>query len=167
MTDQQRTYRVRLRVGDQELEVEGDDTFVEEQFRDLAAEYLDESPSNRTDSDEEQTQLPATTDTKHPSLAEIYQEASIKYKRHAALLVGWYIELVEGKENFTRSEIQDAAIDAKIELGKNLSRDINRLVEDGLLFKLDERNNETAYYVTRTGESYVTDEFDIQLDETI
>lgn len=42
--------------------------------------------------------------------------------------------------------------------------DINQLVEDGLLFELDKRNNETTYYVTRTGEDYVGDEFDIQLE---
>lgn len=162
MTGQDQTYRIRLRVADQELEVEGDDTFVKEQFDDLASEYIDVSTAKVSTTGKEPTTLPATVDQeKPPTLPEIYQEANIQYKRDAALLVGWYLEMTQGQEDFTKSEIEDAAIDAKIELGKNLSRDIGHLVENGLLLEVDQRDKETAYYLTRSGEEYVIEEFDL------
>lgn len=162
MTDEIGTTRVKVQVSDILIEVEGSEGYVDEKFEELSSELLPSSPhkaqtlpvaANPSAKDEQKA--------KEISLAELYSQADIKYKRDAALLVGCYLELIEDQDDFTRSEIEEAALKAKVELGKNLHRDFGTLVENGFIKKIGERNNEPTYYLTRTGESHVSEEFGI------
>lgn len=160
MTEGQHTIRVSR--GETTVEVTGSQEFVEEQFDELSDTYLVE-----TDSFDDSEKNPSTNRSKRAkqtSLSELYTNADISYKRDAALLVGWFLEMVEGQDDFVKSEIKERAVQAKIELGANLPRDISTLIEKGYLQKVSSRDGEKAYYLTRTGESHVEDEFGINED---
>lgn len=143
--------------GDVTVKVSGEKSFVTEQFADLSETYLndDGGTTAESNSDIENTE-------KRISLGELYTTADISYKRDAALLVGWYLESIEDKSDFTKSEIKDRALQAKVELGKNLSRDLSMLIEQGKLQEVASRGGETTYYLTRTGEEYVESDFGIE-----
>lgn len=152
-------FSIRVSRGDTTVEVAGDREFVEEKFNNLVEEYLTQAESTS------QNPIPSQTmqseKPKQASLAEIYTSADISYKRDAALLVGWFLEKMENQNDFIKSEIEERALQAKVELGANLSRDISTLIEKGLVTEIDRRDGEKSYYLTRSGESYVEDEFGI------
>lgn len=151
-------YKIRVSRGDTTVEVSGDQDFVDERFDELCQRYL-------TDREEDSASTPETDQNlkqkKQIALGELYATADITYKRDAALLVGWYLEIIQSQEDFTKSEIEERALRAKVELGKNLSRDLSTLVEHGYLREVSRRDSEKTYYLTRTGESYVNDELDV------
>ncbi|SFL21851.1 hypothetical protein SAMN04487950_2863 [Halogranum rubrum] len=150
------TFQIRVSQGDVTVEVSGNREFVEKRFDDLQQTYL------QSDGDQELVQMEQSTPRKPISLGELYTTATISYKRDAALLVGWYLESVEGQEDFSKSELQNRALKAKVELGKNLSRDLSTLVENGLLREVGRRDGEKTYYLTRTGESYADEELNVE-----
>lgn len=151
------TYCIRVSQGNTTVEVSGDEKFVEKQFEDLREEYLDTQTESGAPSPEDLT----SSQQKQVALGELYATSNLSYKRDAALLVGWFLESVEGQEDFTKSEVEDRAQKAKVELGKNLSRDLSTLVEKGLLREVGRRMGEKSYYLTRTGESRIHDEFGV------
>jgi len=160
-------HRIRVTAGKVTVEVEGTEEFVEEQFAELEEKYLDEpalveTTSGGSESGSSGGFTPGGSDGKPLTLSEIGREINLPYKRDAALLVGWYIEHVEGMDEFTRSDIQEKAKESKVELGANVPRDISTLVERGLLVQVGERESSKTYYTTRTGEEYVLEELGVE-----
>ncbi len=151
------TYCIRVSQGGTTVKVTGDQEFVEERFEKLREEYL----VNQTESVTPSVESPTDSQQKQVALGELYAATDLSYKRDAALLVGWFLESVEGHEDFTKSEIEDRARKAKVELGQNLPRDLSTLVEKGYLQEVGRRKGEKAYYLTRTGESRIHDEFGV------
>lgn len=160
-------HRIRVTVGEVTVEVEGAEEFVEERFAELEEEYLAEpTPAEATPSEGESDSpggfVPGGSEGKPLTLSEIGRDINLPYKRDAALLVGWYLEHVEGMEEFTRSDIEEKAKESKVELGANVPRDISTLVERGLLVQIGERESSKTYYTTRTGEGYVLEELGVE-----
>lgn len=154
------THAIRIERGDVAVEVAGSREFVEKRFDELSDIYLEGDISAESP---DQQSAPATNSSpKQAALGELYTAADIQYKRDAALLVGWYLEYVEGQDNFIKSEIEECALQAKVELGANLSRDLSTLIENGNLQEVGSRSGEKAYYLTRSGENYVTNEFGLE-----
>lgn len=152
-------YTLHVSVGEVSIEVSGSKEFVDNKFDELEATYLEDT----TDPDA------YTADTSQRSgaskgltLSEVYTAASISYKREAALFVGYFLEQFEGQDDFTKSEIEERAVQAKVELGKNLSRDLSKLINQGYLSEVGERNGESTYYLTRTGENHVEEDFGVE-----
>lgn len=157
MTDSD--YMIHVSRGKVIVEVSGSEEFVEATFDELESTYLNaptESNASAAGTNQQTSALKGLT------LSEVYTNASISYKRDAALLVGYFLEQFEGQGDFTKSEIEERAVQAKIELGKNLSRDLSKLINKGYLSEVGERNSETTYYLTRTGENYVEEDFGVK-----
>jgi len=167
------TLHLRVTVGDITVEVEGPTDDAETWFESLREDYLGEVDDETLEAAADGAGIAANgggaqqvsgTDQsqaasgKSRSLAEYYKGATDMTKRDAALFVGWYLELHEGEDNFTKPEVEERAKDAKINLGKNVSRDLSNQVGDGHLQKVDERDGKDAYQLTLTGEDYVQDE---------
>lgn len=151
--------RIRLTMDDVTVEVEGPKDYVNEKFDELYNEYVnkDIGPFNQEHSSIDS----GSRKEKLPSLAEIYNECTVPYKRDSILLIGWGLEKIEDYENFNRSEIQEKATSAKIEVGKNIPRDMTTLIEKGYLKELDERDGFKTYHLTRSGENYVENEMNL------
>lgn len=152
-------YTLHVSRGDVTVEVSGSKEFVDAKFDELEAAYL----KGTTEADTATAATPPQASRgKGLTLSEVYTSASTSYKRDAALLVGYFIEQFEGQDDFTKSEIEARAKQAKVELGKNLSRDLSKLINKGYLSEVGERNGESTYYLTRTGESYVEEDFGVE-----
>jgi hypothetical protein len=167
MSEESDHHRLRVTAGEVTVEVEGDKEFVEEQFAELEEEYLDEPTPVETTSGESESGspggfVPGGSEGKPLTLSEIGREIDLPYKRDAALLTGWYLEHVEGMDEFTRSDIEEKAKESKVELGANVPRDISTLVERGLLVQVGQRESSKTYYTTRTGEEYVLVELGVE-----
>lgn len=159
--------KLHVSIGEVAIEVEGPVDEAETWFEALREDYLADvdgatvaeaaTASSTTD------KSPTSQDTNNPqgktrTLAEFYQTTDGLSKKDTALLTGWYLEKHENQDDFTRPEIEEMAQSAKLTLGKNVGRDIGYQVEDGYLAEVDERDGDTAYYVTLTGEEYVENE---------
>jgi hypothetical protein len=158
-------HRIRVTTGNVTVEVEGTEEFVDNRFEDLKKDYLrgEVNVGGSGDTNQKNTGFaPEGSGDKPLSLSEISRKIDLPYKRDAALLTGWYLEYVEGQDEFTRADIEEKATEAKIELGKNLPRDINKLVERGLFLQVGEREGSKTYYLTRTGEEYVEEELNLE-----
>lgn len=156
MTDSE-SHRIKLKVEGITIEVEGPKDYVTEKFDELYEEHIlgeVEPPTLQEHPADDQL----SRKEKLPSLAEIYQECSVPYKRDSILLIGWVLEKMEGYEDFNRVDLEEKATSAKIELGKNIPRDLKTLVEKAYLKEVGERDGYLTYYLTRTGENYVEDE---------
>lgn len=169
---------LRVTVGDITVEVEGPVDDAETWFEALREDYLSEidpdtfeaaanggnpSPSNTERGSN--SAVNSTTGTgckdKSLSLAEYYRQLNNPTKKDSAFLVGWYLEYQEDQENFTRSEVEGRAQDAKISLGANVGRDLSSHIEEGRLEKVEERDGYDAFHLTVTGEEYLEDDLGI------
>jgi hypothetical protein len=160
---------LHVRIGDITIEVEGPVDEAETWFEALRKDYLEDldggtvqnAGSNSGSSDSSSSSGQQTDDNrqeKSRTLAEYYKNTDGLSKKDTALLTGWYLEKHEGQDDFTRPEVQDEAQSAKLKLGANVARDLGRQVKDGNLAEVDERDGNTAYHLTITGEDYVDEE---------
>lgn len=157
---------LRVTVGEITIEVDGPVDEAETWFESLREDYLNDidpkalqqqlDKTENTDGgySEQQAGSPES-ETKTRTLTEFYRMADGITKKDSALLVGWYLEMKEGQEDFTKSEIEQTSQSAKVELGKNVGRDLGYKVGDGHLSQTGERDGDTSYHVTISGEEYV------------
>lgn len=162
-------------IGDVSVEASGPSAEAERWFGKLQEEYLDgidnetvqEAASTSQNSPSYQKPGQKSTDGsssknqssgKSRSLAEYYRNTDGLNKKERALLVGWFLEKKTGMSDFTQQDIKSKAKEAKIDLGKNLSRDVRNQIGDGHIQVADEQNGSDTYQLTLTGEEYVEEE---------
>lgn len=170
MTDSENEAEVlhlHVSIGGVTVEVEGPVDDAETWFEALREDYLGDIdgavvPDQSPQPDESNRSVSQSTSSdsseKNRTLAEFYQMTDGITKKDTALLTGWYIETHEGQDDFTKKEIDDKATSAKLTLGANLSRDLGYKVEDGHLAEVGERDDNTTYHTTISGEEYVKEE---------
>jgi len=149
-------HQITVRTNETTIEVRGPRNFVTTEFEELADRYLETDSGGKTPSPEADSSESLSAGEKVRTLSELAREIDLPYKRDAALLTGWYIERIDGNAPFTRAAIETRANESKLELGANLSRDVNVLIEKGLLMKAGDQDGTTAYQTALTGEERVT-----------
>lgn len=161
---------LHVSIGNVTIEVDGPVDDAETWFEALREDYLSDvdeetiqeqtTARNPDTSSTEAAGSAGTADTrnKSKSLTEFYRMSEGLSKKDTAFLTGWYLEYHEGQDDFTRPEIEETAQSAKLQLGKNVGRDLRRQVKDGHLEEVGEREGHAAYHVTLTGEEFVDDE---------
>ena len=159
---------LHVSVGSVTVEVEGPIDEAETWFEALKEDYLADldstavqnhaNDSGSTKQGNSTGQEDDVTRKKSRTLSEYYQMSGDMTKKDAAFLTGWYLEIHDGQDDFTRKEIEEKATSAKLTLGANVGRDLGYKVEDGHLGEVDERDGDTTYHVTITGEEYVESE---------
>lgn len=127
--------RIRLRHGDNEIELEGSDPFIKKQLEQFYARLGGTSPSAKT-AIREQLLSGATHKAggKAPTPAEFYKQKGMTDGVSQILVFGKFLEQFRNKAEFTRKDINSAAKEAK------LSKDIHaqyftNAVKQGLLRK--------------------------------
>jgi len=108
MTEQ--NYRIRIKLGEIEIEAEGDKEFVErhiEEFKKEMPKIANELPSK------EKTVIPETqkekVESERLSLAEFYGKKNPKTDVEVALTVACYLSFHDKKNEFTNKEIKEEA----------------------------------------------------------
>lgn len=153
---------IRIRLGDNEIELEGTDEFIEariEQFyaRIEASASAPQRPASNEQSLEPST--PQTTPSTEPTPDEFYQQKGHRKDGVSTILVfGKYLEQYRAKREFTQSEIREAARDAK--LAKPIHGQYFTIaVRQGLLRKQGQH-----YSLTFSGERFLADSLTGPLD---
>ena len=129
--------RVRVRHGDNEIEVDGSDAFVKKQLEQFYARLGDVAAVGTKAPIREQLLAPASSaksGDKHPTPAEFYKQKGKTDGVSQVLVFGKYLEQFRDKPEFTRKDINAVAKEAK------LSKDIHfqfftNAVKQGLLRK--------------------------------
>jgi len=159
---------LHVSVGGVTVEVEGPVDEAETWFEALREDYLADVDSTAAADQASSSESRNQNDSPDPranggvqksrTLTEFYQMTDGITKKDTAFLTGWYLEMHEGQDDFTREEIEQKAKSAKLTLGANVGRDLSYKVEDGHLAEVDERDGDPTFHVTLTGEEYAENE---------
>lgn len=129
--------KVRVRHGDNELEVDGSDTFIEKQLKAFyeRVQPVQTGSGSVTLKKEIQTSVSKKPGGKAPTPAEFYRSKNRTDGVSQILIFGKYLEEYQGKAEFSRADINAVAADARI------SKDIHgqyftNAVKQGLLRSL-------------------------------
>ena len=147
---------MRVRVGDNELEVTGPKDFVETKVEEflkkqkglpakahppglpgLAPEH--ESPPSR----------------KKLAIAQFFKKASPKSDVDRTLVAGYYLEKYTDAENFTSADIRGTIHDARITPPKNPSDTISKNIKKGFMMPAGDKDGKRAFVLTTDGEQAV------------
>ena len=140
--------KIRIRHGDNEIELDGSDTFIAKQLEQFY-QRVEVSRSSVYPTGIKKELLEPHTKPKHgkqPTPAEFYKAKGKTDGISQVLIFGKYLEEVEGKNEFSQAEVNKVAEDAK------LSKDIHaqyftNAVKQGLL-----RKRGTKYSLTLSAE---------------
>jgi len=144
---------LKLSIGAFSVEVSGPTEYAEKKLEELISKYLSSSMrpalSEASSSDPSLTQGPPSKKKRSPS--EIAKRAGNQTDR--ALLLGYYVERVDGQSSFTTSELRDLGKEAKYSF-TNISDSVASLVGRGLMMSAGDKEGHRAYTLTATGEEY-------------
>ncbi len=145
-------YGIRVRRGECEWEVWGDEEFVRQQH----TEWL-KGAGAATASPGIATGLSRSGNSKKLSLAEFLHK--VKPQKHPSriLAMAYYLEKSQGLSSFTRLDVVQCYTDAKEKYSTkaNIYRDFARCESHGWVMPLDRKNGDAAYQVTATGEQEI------------
>lgn len=162
MTDD--IYSIELSVGGFSLSVSGSQEFVEDQFFKLYEDYDVEELNHSgmggstVEEAENKGEREKTAKGDGKTINEYLADSGASTKQDNALVVGWYLEYIEGQEDFTASEVEAKGKKEKVPLGSRVKRDLNENAKKGYLHSPDQRDGEDTYWVTDSGEEYLGDE---------
>jgi hypothetical protein len=146
--------RIKVRVGDSEIELEGDAKFIENQltkfYDKVGAHPMARAASAVGAAESVQSRVNAATPTKELAPAEFIRRAAPKGGTEQLLALAHYLERNRGSKDFSQQEIKDLCSEAKI---KDLHAQYFTLaVQQGLLRATAKRR----YALTLTGEDAVS-----------
>lgn len=146
---------MRIRVGDQELEVSGPKKFVEEQIAGFLEKQktMVKGESGRLSS--QQTPISPRSTGKKLSVAQFFRKLTTKSDVDRALAAGYYLEKYNNLESFTASEITQMVRDAKIVPPKNANDSINLNIKKGLIMPAGDKDARRAFVLTSDGEDAI------------
>jgi len=149
---------MRIRVGDNELEVTGPTEFVEKKI----AEFIELNktvPLARSVPPQLSGRPPvekATESTKTLSLAQFFRKANPRTDYDKALAAGYYLEFFRKMENFTSAEIRDAIQkEAKTQPPVNPSDATSKNIKKGYMMSAGDKDGKRAFVLTSDGEDAV------------
>jgi hypothetical protein len=146
-------FRILLNLNQGKFEVEGSKSFVEKWTSKLENKIEDKNYSSQEANESSNSE--ESSSEKQRSIGEVYDPKEFSKKQNRALFIGWSLEILRDNEEFTKKQIKDVAQEFKIELGANLTRDVQSLIKKGKLKRVGEDNGEPTYYLTRTGEQII------------
>jgi len=148
---------MRIRIGDNELEVTGPKEFVEAKIAafielnkrlpaasGVGSAESGASPSNRTDEA-----------CKPLSVAQVFKKANAHTDVDRALLAGHYLEYHAKHESFTAAEVKDTIRAAKVSPPDNPNAVIDKNIKKGLMMAAGDKDGKRAFVLTTDGEDAV------------
>jgi hypothetical protein len=140
-------YRLRIRKGDTEIEVDGTEDFVIEQF-DRLSELLEITADVGKGREE-----------KRISIREFLDEKSPHKHTEEIAVFAYYTDKMLFEPYFNVNDINELYSKAKIKGPANINDTINALVKRGILMEVDEeKENLKCWTITRSGIEFVKSE---------
>jgi len=107
--------------------------------------------------------MQATSLSKNLSIGEFLLEKKPTDSVKMTLAVAYYLEKYENLTSMNRKELEAAIRRAKEKVPANLNDKVNLAIKGGYLQEASEKkNNLKAWTVTRTGETYVENNFNLK-----
>jgi hypothetical protein len=151
----EKSYRIKYKKGDFEVEVEGDKTWVETKFDELTKPSV-VKPSEAIQS----STLMMETSGLPQSLAEfLISKGSPKQHSVLVAIFGYWLYHKENQKSFNVKDIGKCYDDTRIAESTNTSQYMNEAQGKGLFKRVDEKkDNQTAWTITPTGDEFVKKE---------
>jgi hypothetical protein len=151
---------MRVRVGDNEIEVTGPSDFVEKKI----AEFIEKqksfpiSSSARLEKSVESSTIEAAeTAPKRISVAQFFKKLSSKTELDRVLAAGYFLEKFKDQDSFTAAEISDTIRGAKISPPRNPNDSINKNIKKGYIMPSGDKEGKMAFVLTSDGEEAIAD----------
>ena len=128
--------KIRIRVGDIEIEFEGSEEFIKEQIPELLQEIADMKALFIVE--EEAEEMPPEEHQKFVdfSVATIAEKINAKTGKELVVAAAAYLTFVENAPSFSRREILDAMKAASHHYQKNYSKNLSRYLQQLLREKV-------------------------------
>ena len=148
-------YRIRVRHGEVEIEVEGDKAYVNKIFADLKrllAVEFPVTPSQRKPGKRGEALAPGS---KPLSAREFLDRYDIKRHTDIVLAFGYYLEKIQRLSAFTPVDVNRCYYEAKIE-PSNTSQMIIQNIKKGFMMEpRGSKEGKRRYVLTQKGEKFV------------
>jgi len=146
---------MRIRIGDNELEVTGPKEFVEAKI----AAFIQLNKPLPLSSGHGGTGTTASErhdDMCKPlSVAQVFKKANAHTDVDRALLAGHYLEYHAKQESFTAAEVKDTIRAAKVSPPDNPNAVVDKNIKKGLMMAAGDRDGKRAFVLTTDGEDAV------------
>jgi hypothetical protein len=144
---------VKLTVGSFSTEVTGPTEYVDKKVEELVTRFL--TSWKPTTGDPAASAVPLAAGGKRTSAGEFIKQAKAKSQSDVALLLGYYIEKINGIRNFTSTELSTFGKDEAKRPFSNVSDVIAKLTGRGLMMSSGDKEGHRSYSLTASGEEYV------------
>lgn len=148
------SYRVKIKKGDSEVEIQGDKEWVEEKYKELSEFLITSQPEPLAD-------LTKPPHISQPlsfpdSIMEFYNmKGSPKTHTDKAIIFAYWLSKKEGFVNYNYVDIETCYEKALIAKPGNTTDVMNRNQKKGFLLVTTEKDNMKAWRITSSGEEYV------------
>lgn len=155
-----KNYRLKIVIGGNEFEAEGDKSFVLDMLKRFAPQPIVASPQAPKHSGEKSTERRHSTATqplgKGLSIREFIQQFEIKKQTDITLAFGYYLEKHTGVQEFTAADLNNCYYDAKME-SSNTSQMIVQNIKRGYMMPSKKKGEKgtNRYTLTSSGEKFV------------
>lgn len=150
-------YRIRIKKGEYELEVEGDKEFVEEKYEEFKTE-TENLPISNTGNINKLTHQEKNPILKH-SIQKIYKSLSLSTNLERILFFGYWITEVDGKKEFLIDDIMEYFTIFGLSKPKGAKRDFLKLIN--LKGHLIVGSNEDLYSISYNGRNYIEEKLNM------
>ena len=155
---EQPSVTMRVRIGDQELEVTGPINFVEKkiaEFREQQKGILSIGTGQRPHKSASQELSPLMKPDKEMSAAQFFRKISPKSDVDRVLASGYYLEKNKNCESFTAAEISTTIRSAKTQPPKNPNHSVNQNIKKGYMMASGDKDGKMAFILTTDGEEAI------------
>jgi len=150
----EKTFKIRVKKGDIEIEIQGTEEFVNTKFNELKEEL--EYPIERVEAVEpvgESVSIPELPDTLPSFLA---QKGNPTPFPDITMVYAYWLYYKEKIDPFNAKDIEKCYDNARIRKSANIPRDLSRCVGKGFLIPLKEKKEgQLAYRLSKDGEKFV------------
>ncbi|MFB6199260.1 MAG: hypothetical protein ABEJ83_00140 [Candidatus Nanohaloarchaea archaeon] len=101
---------------------------------------------------------PDYSENKKESVAEFMARHEASTHNDKVLVMGYYLEHIEGEENFTSGELEDYYRKTKLKAPKTIAVPLNHNAKKGLIMEDGEDGQTKEWILTRSGEQKVENE---------
>lgn len=153
---EQTSVTMRVRIGDNELEVTGPIDFVEKKI----AEFREQQKATQSVGSEKGQLHPSTQispkSAKGISMAGFFKKVSPKNDPDSVLAAGYFLEKFKNEEKFTASDAANIIKkEAKRQPPKNPNEAVNKNIRKGLMMAAGDKDGKMAFVLTSDGEEAI------------
>lgn len=152
---EQPSVTMRVRIGDNELEVTGPIDFVEKKIAEFREQQKTIHPLSPSTTHLNPPTQPSPISVKGMSVAQFFKKISPKSDIDRTLAAGYYLEKMKNEEKFTSIEVSETIRSAKTTPPKNPSDCVSKNIRKGYMMAAGDKDGKMAFVLTSDGEEAI------------